>query len=97
MRIFGETNLQAKQPPLKVPCMHVMSETWKEHCPIDEDEHPVQRQAWHGGWMHRVETGPGTPGGEVGRRMIAKPSMLSTWLEGYSAADNYLRRDKLYD
>jgi hypothetical protein len=78
-----------------------MSAEWEQHCPISEDEWPVQRQAWHGGWMYRMEHGPGFSDGEaeaIKRRSIDEnsPSMLSIWLQGYSAADNY-QRDELDD
>jgi hypothetical protein len=75
-----------------------MAEPWKRHCPIDEEEWPVQRQAWHAGWMYRMEHGPGLSDEEaepIARRMLDDytPSMLSVWLQGYSAADNVQRGD----
>jgi len=66
---------------------------WTAHCPIDEDEWPVLRQAWHAGWINRMETGPGKPDREIGLRLIDEPHRLSAWLQGYSAADNVQRQD----
>lgn len=71
-----------------------MPETWKEHCPINEDEHPVRRQAWHAGWIYRMEHSARIKGEEarrIARRMLDdyKPSMLSIWMQGYNAADNH--------
>lgn len=66
-----------------------MTETWKEHCPVDEEESPVERQAWHGGWKYRKERGPGTPKMEVAVEMAGDPGLLKVWLQGYAAADNH--------
>jgi hypothetical protein len=71
-----------------------MAEPWKRHCPIDEEEWPVQRQAWHAGWMYRMDNGAGLSDDEaepIARRTVEEysPSMLSVWLQGYSAADNF--------
>jgi len=68
---------------------------WKDHCAID-DEHPVQRQAWHAGWMHRMENGPGLHASDT-RETVQRsmdeygPAILSAWMQGYSAADNIER------
>jgi hypothetical protein len=75
-----------------------MPETWKNLCPIDEKEHPIQRQAWHRGWIYRMERGPGL-GAEkepVVDRTLEKynSAVLSAWLQGYSTADSYLREEK---
>ncbi|MCS3672580.1 hypothetical protein GGQ21_003251 [Salinibacter ruber] len=32
---------------------------WTAYCPIDEEEWPVKRQAWHSGWEYRMDHGPG--------------------------------------
>jgi hypothetical protein len=77
-----------------------MPELWKRHCPIDEEEWPIQRQAWHGGWMYRMHNGPlsDEEAEPIARRMLDdyRPSMLSIWMQGYNAADNY-QRDELDD
>jgi hypothetical protein len=39
---------------------------WKKHCPIDKDEWPVQRQAWHAGWIYYMEHGPVFRGEDAG-------------------------------
>ena len=66
---------------------------WQEYCPIGEEEWPVQRQAWHSGWEYRMEHGPGlnaTDAETVVRRMMDEysPTILSVWLQGYSAAND---------
>lgn len=66
-----------------------MAETWKERCPIGEEESPVERQAWRGGWKYREERGPGTPKMEVAAEMAGDPDLLKVWLQGYAAADNH--------
>lgn len=66
---------------------------WREHCPIDEDENPVLRQAWRGGWEYRMEHGPGKPDKETVLDVMGKPSLLSVWMQGFSAADNAKRSD----
>jgi hypothetical protein len=69
---------------------------WQEHCPIDEEEWLVQRQAWRSGWEYRMEHGPGLSEEEaepIARHVLDSytPPVLSAWLQGYSAADNHLR------
>lgn len=64
---------------------------WKQHCPIDEKDHPILRQAWGGGWMHRLLPGPGEPEREKLQDVLGSPSLLSAWLEGFSAADRQER------
>lgn len=64
---------------------------WKDYCPIGEDEPPVKRQAWRGGWEYCMEHGPGVPDRSVVGEMGNRPALLSVWLEGYSAADHVLR------
>lgn len=64
---------------------------WQEHCPIDESEWPAKRQAWRSGWEYRKEHGPGKPDRDTVLGMVERPSLLSVWLQGYSAADNHLR------
>jgi hypothetical protein len=61
---------------------------WQEHCPIDEEEWPVQRQAWRSGWEYRMEHGPGKPDRETILEMVERPTLLSVWLQGFAAADN---------
>lgn len=69
---------------------------WKKRCPIDDDEWPVQRQAFHGGWKYRIDHGPGLDKEEnpIAGKVIEEygSGALSAWMQGYSAADNYLRR-----
>lgn len=65
----------------------------KDHCPIDEDELSVERQAWRGGWEYRMENGPGKPSRGTVLNVMGKPSLISTWMEGYSAADAHQRTD----
>ena len=66
---------------------------WKDHCPIDKDERPVQRLAWHDGWEYRMEHGP-VFSGEDAEFMSADMtdkrtfSVLSMWIRGYKAADH---------
>jgi len=60
---------------------------WKDRCPIDEQEWPVQTQAWRGGWEYRMEHGPGQPDRESILEMVERPTLLSVWLQGYTAAD----------
>jgi hypothetical protein len=75
-----------------------MPETWKDLCPIDEEKRPIQRQAWRGGWLYRMERGPGL--GEEEKPAVDRTlekynsSVLSAWLQGYSAANSYLREKK---
>jgi hypothetical protein len=69
---------------------------WKKHCPMDEDEWPVQRQAFRGGWEYRVQHGPGLDeeaAGPISVRVVEEygAGVLSAWMQGYSAADNHLR------
>ena len=65
---------------------------WKDHCPIDKDERPMQHQAWHDGWEYRMEHGP-VFNGEDAEFMSADMtdkhtfSVLSMWIRGYKAAD----------
>lgn len=67
-----------------------MPEVWKAHCPMDEDSSD-QRHAFHRGWEYRKEHGPGTPKMEtVCVETADTPRCLSAWLQGYSAADDYL-------
>lgn len=67
---------------------------WQEHCPIDEEEWPVQRQAWRGGWVYRKERGPDKPDRSTILEMIESPNLLSVWLQGFSEADEYFREDR---
>lgn len=68
-----------------------MLKTWKDHCPISEEDHPVQRQAWKRGWGHRLKYGPGEPDLERVKDVLGSSSLVSVWLQGYNAADSHLR------
>ena len=66
---------------------------WKKHCPIDEEEWPVQRQAWHAGWIYCMEHGRGLSDEKaqaIRLEIMEKygPPMVSIWLKGYTAAHN---------
>ena len=53
--VFSDwTALPRVVTPLHDPCR-----TGQVTPPSDEDEWPVQRQAWRGGWEYRMEHGPG--------------------------------------
>jgi len=72
-----------------------MPDDWTDHCPIDEDEWPVQRQAWHAGWIYRMEHGPRLSderAKEIHLEIMSEynPSMVSIWIQGYTAAHNHL-------
>lgn len=64
---------------------------WKEHCSIDEDEHPIQRQAWRGGWLYyweqkkNGEVSSATPDWEEVQGKVDS-AMLPVWSLGYSTA-----------
>lgn len=71
---------------------------WKDHCPIDEDEWPVQRQAWRSGWEYRMEHGGGLTAEEaepIVRNAVEEysPTILSVWLQGYSTAESVAAGD----
>jgi hypothetical protein len=57
-----------------------------------QDDWPIQRQAWKGGWIHRVEEGPGKPERETILRLVDSPSLVSVWLQGYAAAEKKLKQ-----
>jgi hypothetical protein len=61
-----------------------MPADWKQHCPIDEDESPGEREAWRKGWAHRKN-----PDEETAPNGMDDPLLISVWLEGYSAADRH--------
>ena len=70
-----------------------------DYCPINEDDRPMQHQAWHAGWIYRMENGPGFSGEEaksISLEIVDKysPSMVSIWLQGYSAAANAVRKQR---
>ncbi len=72
---------------------------WTDHCPIDDEEWPVRRQAWHAGWIYRTEHGPGLSNEEVktvARRMLDEygPSMLPIWFLGHGAAGRVQRSEQ---
>ena len=64
-------------------------DSWQEHCPIDEREAPVKRQAWKGGWIYRIEHGPGKPDRKTILSMVDRPSLASVWLQGFSSANTH--------
>lgn len=68
-----------------------MPDEWEQECPIPEDEAPAQRQAWRRGWEYRMEHGPGKPDREAMLNVMGEPSLVSVWLQGYSAADAHMR------
>lgn len=76
------------QPPPSANVSAVTS-TWKKHCPYDIDQRPACRQAWREGWIYRKDHGSGRPAEEVERRMTRR-LLYSSWLQGYSAADDHL-------
>lgn len=69
---------------------------WQEHCPLDSDEaRPAELRAWKDGWEYCMEHGPGAPdhGDRERTDLFERPTLLSIWLQGYSAADNHLREE----
>jgi len=71
-----------------------MSETWKEHCPVDEESRLEKRQAWKGGWMHRMEDGPEL-GLNVASEMLGDIGNLSVWIDGYTDACKHLGDERV--
>lgn len=67
-----------------------MAATWKKHCPYDVDEKPARWRAWREGWMYRKEHGPVTPPKETERKMTEQ-LLFSSWLQGYTAAEEHLQ------
>lgn len=65
---------------------------WKEHCPINEEERPVERQAWHAGWEYRMQHSGADAAyvDSIVQRVMEEysPEVLSVWIQGYSAAGN---------
>lgn len=68
-----------------------MPADWKQHCPIDEDGLPVERQAWREGWQYRIRHGPGQPDRATVLGMVGRTALLSVWMQGFSAADSHER------
>lgn len=67
--------------------------SWKKHCPVDEDQSPLQRQAWRSGWTYRTMHGGDqdteNPGPAVQHIMGRySPTVSSAWMQGYHTADN---------
>lgn len=69
----------------------IMSDPWEDRCPLDEEEQPTLREAWHRGWRGRLESGPGVPSKEAMIKSLESASPLSIWLKGYYTADDYLQ------
>lgn len=70
---------------------------WKQYCPIDGEEWPDRLESWKLGWMHRKKHGPGTRTVELPTLITDTPSLYASWLQGYSAADNFFQRGELDD
>lgn len=66
-----------------------MSETWEKHCPFDEGDQPVQREAFKGGWLHRTEDGPNFDL-DVASETVDDMANLSTFIAGYVDACKHL-------
>lgn len=65
-----------------------MTGEWKEHCPYDYEENPAHRLAWRRGWFYRKTPGPAR--GKM-ERSTTEGASDSPMLQGYLAADGYLR------